>query len=90
MSRGCTCWVLGLYDRFTHYVPSDMRPFLFGCHISLLLFCTQSGEELWFLVVFENVWNSLTYFYYCILQLIGDLAEVNQGLIMDIAHTYDM
>ena len=28
----------GSYDCFTHYVPSDMRPFLFGYHISLCYF----------------------------------------------------
>ena len=25
---------LGSYECFTQYVPSHMRPFLFGCHIS--------------------------------------------------------
>ena len=29
---------LGSYDCFTQYVPSDMRPFLFGYHISLCYF----------------------------------------------------
>ena len=36
---------LGSDEGFTQYAPSDMRPFLFGYHISFCyFFCTQSGE----------------------------------------------
>ena len=38
MGRGHIGHDVGSYEGFTWYVPSDMRPFLFGCHISFCYF----------------------------------------------------
>ena len=38
VDRGHTGHDLQLYEGFTQYVPSHMRPFLFGCHISFCYF----------------------------------------------------
>ena len=38
MGRGHTGHNLGSYEGFTLYVPSNMRPFLFECHISFCYF----------------------------------------------------
>ena len=52
---------LGSYDCFTQYVPSDMRPFLFGYNISLWYFfplVEVRGHYLWahlkmFIITFD-------------------------------------
>ena len=38
MGRGHRCDNVGSYEDFTWYVPSHMRPLLFGCHISFYCF----------------------------------------------------
>ena len=38
MGRGHIDHDMGLHEGFSWYVPSHMRPFLFGCHISFCLF----------------------------------------------------
>ena len=56
MGRSDTFPNLGSYEGFTQYVPSHMRPFLFGCHISFCdLIFTQRGEGSLFLGTFENI-----------------------------------
>ena len=55
VGRAYICHNLGHNESFMQYVLSHMRPFLFGYHISLCFFCTQSGEGSWFLDTFENV-----------------------------------
>ena len=50
MGRGDRCDNLGSYEDFTWYVPSHMRPFLFGCHISFYWFFAlevMRGHEFW-------------------------------------------
>ena len=48
MGRGHTCHNLGSYEGFTQSVPSHMRQFLFGYHISLCyFFALQSGHGIW-------------------------------------------
>ena len=50
VGRGHRCDNLGSYEDFTWYVPSHMRPFLFGCHISFYWFFAlevMSGHEFW-------------------------------------------
>ena len=42
VGRGDTCHNLGSYEGVTQYVPSHMRPFLFGYHIS---FCSIFAVE---------------------------------------------
>ena len=45
---GVTIW--GHIQDFTWYVPSHMRPFLFGCHISFYWFFAlevMRGHEFW-------------------------------------------
>ena len=41
---------LGSYEGFAWYVPSHMRPFLFGCHISFCCFFAlkvMRGHDFW-------------------------------------------
>ena len=41
---------LGSYEGFVWYVPSHMRPILFGCHISFCCFFAlevMSGQDFW-------------------------------------------
>ena len=47
--RAYTCHNLGPYEGFTQYVPSHMRPFLFGCDISLCYFALKMvrGHDFW-------------------------------------------
>ena len=50
MGRGHRCDNLGSYSDFTWYVPSHMRPFLFGCHISFCCFFAlevMRGHDFW-------------------------------------------
>ena len=50
MGRGHRCENLGSYEDFTWYVPSHMRQFLFGCHISFYWFFAlevMRGHEFW-------------------------------------------
>ena len=50
MDRGHTCDSLRLYEGFAWYVPSHMRPFLFGCHISFCyVFALKAvrGHDFW-------------------------------------------
>ena len=50
MGRGDTCHNLGSYEGITQYVPSHMRPFLFGYLISFCsIFAVEEvrGHEFW-------------------------------------------
>ena len=50
VGRGHRCDNLGSYKDFTWYVPSHMRPFLFGCHISFCRFFALEvvrGRDFW-------------------------------------------
>ena len=50
MGRRHRCENLGSYEDFTWCVPSDMRPFLFRCHISFYWFFgleVMRGHEFW-------------------------------------------
>ena len=50
MDRGHTCDNLGSYEGFTWYVPSHMRPFLFGYHVSFCYFFALEvvrGHDFW-------------------------------------------
>ena len=50
MGRGHRCDNLGSYQDFTWYVPSHMRLFLFGCHISFCWFFALKvvrGHDFW-------------------------------------------
>ena len=41
---------MGSHEGFSWYVPSHMRPFLFGCHISFCLFFAlevMRGHDFW-------------------------------------------
>ena len=61
MGRGHTGHNVGSYEGITQYVPSHMRPFLFGCHISLcsiLILEEVRGHEFWthlkmFIMIFD-------------------------------------
>ena len=44
MGRGHIDHDMGSHEGFSWYVPSHMRPFLFGCHISFCLFFARSDE----------------------------------------------
>ena len=50
MGRGDTCHNLGSYEGVTQYVPSHMRPIVFGYHISFCyIFAVEEvrGHEFW-------------------------------------------
>ena len=50
MGRGHIGHDLGSYEGFAWYVPSHMRPFLFGCHISFCWFFALEvvrGHDFW-------------------------------------------
>ena len=50
MYGGHTGHNLGSYEGFTQYAPSDMRPFLFGYHISFCYFFVLEvvrGHDFW-------------------------------------------
>ena len=50
MGGGNTCCNRRSYECFTQYFPSDMRPFLFGYHISFcFIFAVKEvrGHEFW-------------------------------------------
>ena len=50
MGRGYICHNLGSYEGVTQYVPSHMRPFLFGYHIFFCsIFAVEEvrGHEFW-------------------------------------------
>ena len=50
MGKGQTDHNLGSHEGFTQYVPSHMRPFLFGYHISFCYFFALEvvrGHDFW-------------------------------------------
>ena len=50
MGRGHIDHDMGSHEGFSWYVPSHMRPFSFGCHISFCLFFAlevMRGHDFW-------------------------------------------
>ena len=50
MGRGHIDHDMGSHEGFSWYVPSHMRPFSFGCHISFCLFFALEvtrGHDFW-------------------------------------------
>ena len=60
MGRGHIGHDLGSHKGFAWYVPSHMRPFLFGWHISFCcFFALEVMEGSCFLDTFENVCHNI-------------------------------
>ena len=63
VSRSHTGHNLGSHEGFTQYVPSHVRPFLFGYHISFYyFFALEVVRGLIFGHIWKHVWSNLTYF----------------------------